>query len=143
MKEFSTHWKSSKNPKKQRKYQAKAPMHIKIKFLSTNLSKELRTKHKRRNIILRKGDTVKVMKGKFKGKAGKISEVKVGLMKVYIEGIQKKKQDGSMVNIPFRAPNLQITELNTDDKKRFNKLRTETQKKDETKKENKGEDKKK
>ncbi len=142
MKEFSTHWKSSKKPKKQRKYQAKAPMHIKRKFLSTTLSKELRAKYKIRNIIVRKGDTVKVMKGKFDGKTGKVSEVKTNLMKIYVEGIQKKKQDGSMVNIPFRAPNLQITDLNTDDKKRFKKLKTESQKKNEAKNE-KGEEKKK
>ncbi len=142
MKEFSTHWKSSKKPKKQRKYRAKAPMHIKRKFLSTTLSKELRAKYKIRNIIVRKGDTIKVMKGKFNGKTGKVSEVKTNLMKIYVEGIQKKKQDGSMVNIPFRAPNLQIMDLNTDDKKRFKKLKTESQKKNEAKNE-KGEEKKK
>jgi len=30
---FSTHWKASKQPRKQRKYRAKAPLHIKRKFL--------------------------------------------------------------------------------------------------------------
>lgn len=143
MKEFSTHWKSSKNPSKQRKYRAKAPLHIKRKFLSASLSKELRARHKRRSVALRKGDTVKVMKGKFKGKTGKISEINTNLLKVYIESIQKKKQDGSMVNLPFRASNLRIIELNTDDKKRFKKLKEQTQKKNENKKDEKGEEKKK
>ena len=38
---FSKHWKSSKQPRKQRKYRAKAPLHIKRKLLNVNLSKEL------------------------------------------------------------------------------------------------------
>lgn len=128
MKKFSKHWKASKKPNKQRKYSANAPLHIKKKMLSVNLSKELRIKHKMRNFEVRKGDTVKIMVGKHKGKKAKISEIKTKKMKVYIEGVQNKKQDGSMVNIPFRPSNLQITELITDDKKRFKKLKIETPK---------------
>ena len=118
---FSKHWKSSKQPRKQRKYIAKAPLHIKKKQLSANLSKELRKKHDRRNIELKKGDRVKIMKGKYKGKTGKINEVKIKRLKVYIEGIQIKKLDGSKVNLPIKASNLQIIELNIEDKKRFKK----------------------
>ena len=148
MKTFSKHWKSSKNPGKQRKYSVNAPNHIKRKFLSSNLSKPLREKYKIRSFVLRKGDTVKIMRGKFKGKTGKVNELKANLMKVYVEGIQKKKQDGSMVNLPLRASNLQITELDTNDKKRFAKLRKETasnkkEEKPEVKKENKKTDEKK
>lgn len=135
MKEFSTKWKASKNPSKQRKFLAKAPLHIKRKFLSTNLSKELKEKYNIRNIQLKKGDTVKVLVGKFKDKKGKISKVKTKQMKIYIDGIQKKKQDGSMVDIPFKTANLQITELELSDKRRFKNLKnepkTETTKKEE------------
>ena len=58
---FSTKWKSSKQPRKQRKYLANAPLHLKKKFISVNLSKELRKKHGKRNVSLRKGDIVKIM----------------------------------------------------------------------------------
>ena len=56
-------------------------------------------------------------------------------MKIYLEGIQKKKQEGSMVDVPLKSSNLQIIELNTDDKRRFKKLKeisgkTETHKKE-------------
>ena len=96
-------------------------------MLSVNLSKPLREKHKTRNIEVRKGDKVLIMRGKFKKKQGKIIEVKTKLLKVYIEGMQKKKTDGSKVNVPFKASNLQIVELNLDDKKRFKKMQnTET-----------------
>ncbi|OYT36364.1 50S ribosomal protein L24 [Candidatus Pacearchaeota archaeon ex4484_71] len=118
-KEFSTHWKSSKQPRKQRKYRAKAPLHIKRKLLNVGLSKELRKKEQKRTIVIRKGDKVKITKGKYKGKTAKVEEVKINLGKIYLEGMQVKKQEGSKVNIPFRPANLQIIELNTDDKRRM------------------------
>lgn len=94
-------------------------------MLSVNLAKPLREKYKIRNIEVRKGDKVKIMRGKDKKKSGKVIEVKTKLLKVYIEGMQKKKTDGSKVNIPFKASNLQIVELNLDDKKRMKKLMNE------------------
>jgi large subunit ribosomal protein L24 len=130
-KQFSTAWKASSQPRKQRKYLAKAPLHIKRKFLNVNLSKDLRKKYGMRNISVRKGDIVKIMKGKFKKKTGKILEVKTKKAKVYVEGMQVKKLDGSKVNIPFRTSNLQIIELNSEDKKRkINELRKEIKKED-------------
>ena len=125
---FSTTWKASKQPRKQRKYSANAPLHIKRKMLSANLSKPLREKHKIRNIEVRKGDKVIIMRGKFKKKQGKIIEIKTKLLKVYIEEIQIKKTDGSKTNVPLKASNLQIIELNLDDKKRFKKLEKEENK---------------
>jgi large subunit ribosomal protein L24 len=119
---FSRFWKASKQPRKPRKFQANAPLHIKKKFLSVNLSKDLRKKHERRNIPIRKGDLVKIMRGKFKGKNGKVLEVKIKKSMVSVEGIQKKKADASMVNIFLSPSNLQIIGLNLDDKKRTKKL---------------------
>ncbi|MCR4327223.1 MAG: 50S ribosomal protein L24 [Nanoarchaeota archaeon] len=135
MKEFSKKWKGSKIPKKQRKFLAKAPLHIKRKLLSTNLSKELREKQGMRSAVLRKGDSVKVTSGKFKGKKGKITKIKTKQLKVYMEGIQRKKQDGSVAEIPLRVANLQIVELDMNDKRRFKKskksVETQTTKKEE------------
>lgn len=121
-KEFSTSWKSSKQPRKQRKYRAKAPLHIRKKFVSVNLSKELIKKHEKRNIPIRKGDKVKVQRGKYKGKIGKITMVDLKISKVMMEGIQVKKQDGSKVGVRLQPSNLQIIELNLEDKKRSQKL---------------------
>ena len=118
-KEFSKTWKASKRPGKQRKYLAKAPLHVRKKFVSANLSKELREKHKKRNLPIRKGDSVRVMRGKFKGKKGKILRVLLKLSKVTVEGIQVKKLDGSKEDIKMQPSNLQITELNMEDKKRL------------------------
>lgn len=111
-------WKSSKQPRKQRKYIANAPLHIKMKLMGVNLSKELRKKYQKRSVPLRKKDTVKIMRGKFRGKKGKVIKVLLKTQKVEVEGIQIKKQDGSKVNIKLRPSNLQIIELNVEDKKR-------------------------
>ncbi len=139
---FSTKWKASKQPRKQRKFIARAPLHIKRKLLSVNLSKELRKKQGKRNVVARKGDIVKIMRGKFKKKQGKIIEIKTKLGKIYIEGIQAKKMDGSKTNVPLKSSNLQIIELNVDDKKRKLKIKKETKKEEKIDSKNKVEEKK-
>ena len=114
---FSAHWKSSKKARKQRKFRYNAPLHIRMKLISSNLSKELRKKLGRRSAPLRKGDAIRIMNGEFKKQKGKISEINSYNLKVYIEGIQRQKKDGTKVNVPFDPSNLQIVEL-AEDKKR-------------------------
>lgn len=128
-KKFSTAWKSSKQPRKQRKYLANAPLHIKKKLMSVNLSKELRKKYSKRSLPLRTKDVVKILRGKFRGKKGKIIKIMLKIQKVEVEGIQVKKQDGSKVNIRLRPSNLQIIELNLEDKKRNKALSKEIKEK--------------
>ncbi len=41
------------------------------------------------------------------------------MQKIFVQGIQIKKQDGSKVNVPLKASNLQIIDLNLEDKKRI------------------------
>jgi len=115
---FSKSWKSSKQPRKQRKYLANAPLHIKKNFLSSHLSKELRTKYNRRHLTVRKGDKVKLMKGQFKGKSGKINKINLKKTRVFIDGIEITKRDGTKVFFPTHPSNLMIEELNLDDRER-------------------------
>ncbi|MFH1823401.1 MAG: 50S ribosomal protein L24 [archaeon] len=121
-KKFSTKWKGSKQPRKQRKYRHNAPKHIKSKMIKSNLAKELRTKYGKRNFRVRKKDVVKVMRGIFKGKKGKVTEINVKRELVFIENIQKTRKDGTKVPIGINPSNLQIQELDLEDKKRLNKL---------------------
>ena len=137
-KEFSTSWKGSRQPRKQRKYVAQAPSHIKQKMLSSHLSKELRQKYARRAFQLRKGDTVKIMNGENAGKSGKIVAIDLNKLKVAIENIQVTKKDGSKANLYFNPPKLMITELNLEDKMRTESInKTSTKKEIEVKKETK------
>lgn len=119
---FSKNWRASKQPRKQRKYIAKAPLNARKKLMSSNLSKELRKKYEKRNFPIKKGDVVKIMRGIFKKRTGKITEVDLKNLKVVIEGIQIKKRDGSKANIKMQPSNLQITELNLEDRKRKESL---------------------
>jgi len=116
---FSTKWKASKQPRKQRKYRANAPLHIRKKFVSAHLSLDLRKKHGRRSFALKKGDNVKIMIGEFKRKTGNIGIVDLTKSRVSIEGLQRLKKDGTKVNVWFNPSNLLIQELNLEDKKRL------------------------
>ena len=121
MKEYSNKWKSSIKPKKQRKYLANAPLHTKRKIMSANLSKELRKEINKRNIPVRKGDKVKIMRGIFRGKIAKVEKVLRRDYKLLLEGIMKEKKDGSKVKFPLHYSNVQILELDLADKKRITK----------------------
>ncbi len=116
---WSRSWKSSKQPRKQRTYTAQAPLHRKSKLLGSHVSKELKEKHKLRSIRLIKGDKVKVLRGTFKGKTGKVERVDLGKSKAYITGIEFVKRDGSKALYPIHTSNVLIQDLNTGDKKRL------------------------
>jgi len=124
-KEFSRAWKSSKQPRKQRKYRHNAPLHIKQKFIHAHLSKDLKKKYNRRNIGLRTGDKVKVMRGQYKKKEGKVERVDLKRTKVYITGIENTKKDGTKTMYPIDPSNLMIVELNLSDKKREASIKKE------------------
>lgn len=121
--EWSKQWLASKQPRKQRKYIYNIPLHLARKLVSAILSKDLRKKYGCRNISLRKGDVVKIMRGEFKSKTGKIERLRLNKGCVYIEGITVTKKNGTKVMRPINASNVIITELYSDDKKRIQRLK--------------------
>ncbi|MEM3373837.1 MAG: 50S ribosomal protein L24 [Candidatus Woesearchaeota archaeon] len=121
MSNFSTSWKSSKKPKKQRKFLLNAPLHVRSKFLRAHLSDELIKKIGKKTLRVRKEDKVKVMKGQFKGIVGKVERVDTKKSKVYITGVEIQKKDGTKVKYPIHVSNIMITELYTSDKQRIKK----------------------
>lgn len=128
-KKFSQAWKKSKQPRKQRKYMYNMPLHLRHKMLSATLSKELRKKHAKRNFPLRKGDMVSITKGDFRGKKAKVVKIDLHHLRIFLEGMQKTKKDGTKINISFKAPNLKIIELNLDDRRRIAALERNKDKK--------------
>jgi large subunit ribosomal protein L24 len=125
--------------RKQRKYRYNSPLHLKHKFLSANLSKELRKKYGKRSSPVKKGDEVVVMRGKFAKKEGKILDVDLKKSRVTIENLNRSKADGTKVNVYFAPSNLQIKTLNLEDRKRLETQRKRIEKveKKETKPEKK------
>ena len=152
-KKFTSTWKKSTQPRKQRKFRYNAPLHLKQKFMHTHLSSELKKKYLTRNIQLKTGDKVKILRGLSKKKEGKVEKINLKKERVFITGIEKIKKEGTKLLVPFHPSNLMITELNLDDKKRKQKLETkpaekkepvkEEPKKETPKKEEKTEEKKK
>ncbi len=121
---FTKTWKESTQPRRQRKYRYNAPIHIKRKFLSVNLTKDLRVEFGTRNVIPRKSDRVKVLRGSHKGVESKISDVDVKKGIIYLDGIENTRGEGNKSRIPFKPSNLQIVDLDTSDKRRKDKLKS-------------------
>lgn len=110
-------WRASKQPRKQRKYRYNAPLHQQKRFLQVHLSKELRKKYGKRNLHIRTGDKVRIFVGSAKGKEGKVSSIDSKKCKVFIEGFERIKADGSKVFLSFEPSNLMIIEVGKEDKR--------------------------
>jgi len=123
----------TKKPSKQRKRLCQGKLHTRKAVLNAHLSPELRKEMKgKRSLMIKKGDKVKIMRGKNKKKEGKIVNVDHKKAKVFIEKITRKKADGTEKLIPIKASNLLIIELEQKDEKRI-KTGKATGKKEETK----------
>ncbi len=134
MKAFSKSWKSSKKPRKQRKYTYNAPLHLKRKLVKAKVSKEIEEKYNVKTLIVRKNDKVKILRGEYKGKEGKvIGFSKKDYRKVLIEGIELTKKAGEKKHIPIHHSNLIIISAE-EDPKRFKRKKTTAEKTVTTKK---------
>lgn len=115
----------SEKPKKQRKAFYSRKLHELKMGMGVHLSKGLRKELGKRSLEARKEDKVKVMRGKFRGKEGKIVLVNRKKARVFIDGITRKKAGGKEVFVPFNPSNLLLTELFSKDKKRVKGKKTE------------------
>ncbi len=114
--------KISSKPRKQRKRHFNAPLHIRQKKMSAMLSPELRKKYGKRNIPVRKGDKVKVMRGDFAGIEGEVVRVNLKKYKVYVDKVKRRKTNGEEVLVGIHPSNLMIIDLNLEDARRKEKL---------------------
>jgi len=110
---------NSIKPGKQRKQLALMPLHLRHKLFNAPLSDELRQKLGVKRLPVRQGDTVRIMRGEFKGHEGKIVEVDLKRVRVFIEGVQRKKADGSPVYIPIHPSKVMIIKADLSDKRRL------------------------
>jgi len=108
--------------RKQRKEYFNAPLHKRRKWMSAHLEENLLLKYDRRRVPVIKGDTVKVMRGSFKGHEDKVSHVNVRRRQIEVEGLVMTKADGKKIAKPIHASNLLITKLNLTDRWRREKL---------------------
>jgi large subunit ribosomal protein L24 len=99
-----------------------ASLHLASKQLSAPLSKELQEKYPQNSARVIEGDTVKVMRGEFKGIEGKVTAVSTEKRGVAIEGIKREKLKGGSVDIYIHSSNVMIIALNLEDKWRQSRL---------------------
>ena len=86
----------------QRKYALGAPSSVKRKLMSCHLSKSLRDQYKLRSLPIKRGDEVKILKGKAKGKFGKVVQVYRKRNCIYVDKVQREKQNGQTVFLPIK-----------------------------------------
>ena len=89
------------------------------KQICAPISKELRKKYSRRSIRIMTNDTVKVMRGEYKGLTGKVTKISTQTSGIAIEGNKKEKLKGEKIDVYIHSTNMIITSLNTDDKWRL------------------------
>ena len=86
-------------------------MHKKQDMVCAHVSKELRKTIGKRSLRVKRGYTVKIMRGAHKGKEAKIVKVMLKEGKVHLEGITRRKSDGKEVPLPIDPSNLLIVQL--------------------------------
>lgn len=112
----------SRLPRKQHKMRNTAPKHIRHKFMGVHLTEELLLKYNVRSLPVRKGDTVKIIRGALKGHVDKVAKVNLKKGMVTIENATIAKADGTQLPKWIHPSNLLITKLDLSDPWRKKKL---------------------
>jgi large subunit ribosomal protein L24 len=95
---------------------------VRQKYLHARLEKKLADKYKLRSIQIRKGDTIKVLRGDFRDREGKVAKVNLKDETIEVDGVTVHKADGSEVSRPIHPSNVIVTKLEVKDKRRMSKL---------------------
>jgi len=103
-------------PGKQRKRLYQAPLNERYKRFSAPLSSKLKESHGTNSVPVRNGDTVMIMRGDRKGSEGKVTRVDRKNYRIFVEGVDREKVDGTKTFIPIHPSKVMITRLNLDDK---------------------------
>src|SRR3990170_6609145 len=105
-----------KDPGKQRKMLFNAPAHLRHKIMSAPLSPELVKSRGAKTLPVRKGDTIRIMRGDHAGFEGKIQRVDLSEYRVYVEGLTREKVDGTAIFVSVHPSKVMIKNLGLDDK---------------------------
>jgi large subunit ribosomal protein L24 len=103
-------------PTKQRKRLYQAPVTERYRRFSAPLASKLKESHGTNSVPVRKGDTVMIMRGDRKGFEGKVTQVNRKSYRIFVEGADREKVDGTKISVPIHPSKVMITRLNLDDK---------------------------
>ena len=115
---------TSTKARKQRKARANAPLHKKRRMVSAHLDSALMKEYNVRSVAVRKGDTVRVIRGDkdFKASEAKVASVDLKSLKLIIENVTVPKADGTQKQKPVDPSNVLLTRLDLSDPWRKEKL---------------------
>ncbi|TXT13604.1 hypothetical protein VHUM_00971 [Vanrija humicola] len=82
--------------------------------MSSALSKELRAKHGARSIPVRKDDEVLIVRGKYKGREGKVTQVYRKKWVIHVDRVHIEKSNAATAPIGISPSNVVITSLKLD-----------------------------
>ena len=115
---------SSTKAKKQRKARAEAPLHKKKRMVAAHLDSALMSEYNVRSLPVKKGDTVKIIRGAqdFKTSEAKVASVDLKSCKIIVENITIPKADGTQKPKPVDPSDVLLTKLDLSDPWRKAKL---------------------
>ncbi|KAH9035506.1 60S ribosomal protein L26 [Lactarius pseudohatsudake] len=108
----------SSSRRKSRKQHFSAPSSVRRKIMSSSLAKELRNKHHTRSLPVRKDDEVRIVRGKYKGREGKVTQVYRKKWVIHVDRVQRDKANGSSVPIGIHPSNVVIINIKLDKDRR-------------------------
>lgn len=109
---------TSAQPRKQRRSLYGAPPHLRRKLLNAKLSPELQKKLGVKRLPIRRGDTVLIMRGDFKGVTGKVVRADLKRVRIYVEGATRTNSKGQTVYYPIHPSKVMIVDVDMSDKAR-------------------------
>jgi len=115
---------SSTKAKKQRKARAEAPLHKRKRMVAAHLDSALMSEYNVRSLPVKKGDTVKIIRGAqdFKTSEAKVASVDLKSCKIIVENITIPKADGTQKPKPVDPSDVLLTKLDLSDPWRKAKL---------------------
>ncbi|KAH9597100.1 Ribosomal protein L26/L24 [Trypanosoma melophagium] len=97
--------------RKARRAHFQAPSHVRRILMSAPLSKELRAKYNVRAMPVRKDDEVRVKRGAYKGREGKVTACYRLKWAIHIDKVNREKANGTTVPVGVHPSNVEITKL--------------------------------
>ncbi len=109
---------SSRSPRKQRRRIRNAALHEKKALLKCRLDEFLQEEYGLRSLVVKKGDTVRIMRGQFRDTEGKVSEVSYKKARVFLDNATITKADGKEASVPVHPSNLMLVKLELNDERK-------------------------
>jgi large subunit ribosomal protein L24 len=105
----------STQPRRQRLARFNADLFERRRRMAVPLSRELRRRYGRRSLPVRKGDTVRILSGSYKGREERVAKVDRQWYSVTLDNVTTKTGDQKLKPLPIQLTHLVLTRLNLSD----------------------------